>query len=70
METYFINQNYVIDFKIPDWLKNDIEELEDAIARRDINLDAFQDNVAGSINLALDVLTPIQADIIRKRYWL
>lgn len=70
METFLINQDYVIDFEIPDWLMEDIKELEDAIARKDVNLDVYQDYVSTSINLAMDILTPIQIDTLRKRYWL
>lgn len=70
-----INEKFKIDFAIPKWLQEDIEELERAIERNDSCLDCFQDNLYSSVNIAQvhsgkGSITREQGDVIRGRYYL
>jgi hypothetical protein len=73
MKSTLINEKYSIDFRMPDYLMKDIKLLEDGIEQNSSIVDCLQDNLYGTLNIALinDMsITKDQAAIIRKRYWL
>ena len=73
MESHLINEKYVIDFWIPNYLEKDIELLEKGIEEDSSILDCLQDNLYGTVNMAFinaGAITKDQAATIRKRYWL
>lgn len=65
-----IMERLEIDFEIPDFLENDINNYISAMNEQSLDWDCWWGEVYGSINMALygNFITKEQADLLRSHY--
>lgn len=61
-------EKLILDFNIPDFLENDIDDLINEVNSGGLSVDCWQEQIRADLNCC-DNLTDEQKNIIRKYYW-